>query len=348
MPKPRKNTKPLLLSLFCGAGGMDVGFEKNGFDVGLAFDIRPDSVESYNKNRKKKVAVVRDITTLTVDELDKLYGRKFAPIGIIGGPPCQGFSQSNVNKKKSDPRNKLSLTYASLLKELNERSPVHFFVFENVKGLLSERHKSTYQKIKSTFRNCGYSLHIMTLNAVDFKVPQLRERLIIVGLNRKIYEVKTWQPPEPSRTERDALTIKKFLKGLPEPAFYSPALKPSCIPYHPNHWCMAPKSSKFTKGILTQGISFGRSFRTLKWEKPSPTVAYGNREVHVHPSGKRRLSVHEAMILQGFPKTYVLKGNLSQQIKQVSEAVPPPLAKAVAKAIMVQLKLGKQMLESDL
>ena len=96
---------------------------------------------------------------------------------------------------------------------------------------------------------------------------------------------------------------------------------------------MRPKSPKFFDGSLTQGEWSSRSFKTLAWDKPSITVSYGHREVHVHPEGKRRLSVYEAMKIQGFPDDYVLTGTLSEQIDQISEAVPPPLAHAVANSI---------------
>jgi DNA (cytosine-5)-methyltransferase 1 len=97
---------------------------------------------------------------------------------------------------------------------------------------------------------------------------------------------------------------------------------------------MTPKSRNFhTPGALIPGTSRGRSFRTLDWEQPSPTVAYGNREVHVHPDGRRRLSVYEALLLQGFPTTYELQGSLSDQVTQVSEAVPPPLGPAIGESV---------------
>ena len=87
----------------------------------------------------------------------------------------------------------------------------------------------------------------------------------------------------------------------------------------------------------------GRSFRRLKWDQPSPTVAYGHREIHVHPSGRRRLSIYEAMLLQGFPDEFVLEGNLSAQVEQVSNAVPPPLARSLATAIKEALQeLGER------
>src|SRR6185295_6986267 len=102
-------------------------------------------------------------------------------------------------------------------------------------------------------------------------------------------------------------------------------------PIHPNHWTMQPKSERF----LNPGAARtdARSFKRLDWEQASPTVAFGHREIHVHPSGRRRLSIHEAMRLQGFPFEFVLEGNLSEQVEQVSNAVPPPLARSVARAV---------------
>jgi endonuclease III len=119
------------------------------------------------------------------------------------------------------------------------------------------------------------------------------------------------------------------LAGLPKPTSFRRDLAPEDIEFHPNHWAMNPRSAKFQNGIHGDG----RSFRRLKWDRPSFTVAYGNREVHVHPNGKRRLSVFEAMRLQGFPEFYVLCGTLSEQITQVSDALPPPLAAALAESI---------------
>jgi DNA (cytosine-5)-methyltransferase 1 len=133
--------------------------------------------------------------------------------------------------------------------------------------------------------------------------------------------------------------VKAFLRNLPPPVFWTRDLDRKSINPHPNHWCMTPKSKSFeTPGALVPGTARGRSFRTLDWNEPSPTVAYGNREVHVHPSGLRRLSVYEALLLQGFPKAYELRGTLSDQITQVSEAVPPPLGRAIARSIQGSLQ----------
>ena len=110
---------------------------------------------------------------------------------------------------------------------------------------------------------------------------------------------------------------------------------------------MMPKSHKFFDGSLKEGHTSTRSFKTLAWNKPSVTASYGHREVHVHPEGTRRLSVFEAMKIQGFPRDYVLEGTLSAQIDQVSEAVPPPLAEAVAVSIRSALQIPAQAIAAQ-
>ena len=120
-----------------------------------------------------------------------------------------------------------------------------------------------------------------------------------------------------------------------EPAFFRHGLDPAEFPVHPNHWTMKPKSPRFGDPKLIG--TDGRSFKRLEWDKASPTVAFGHREIYVHPDGKRRLSIYESMLLQGFPEDFVLEGNLSEQVEQVSNAVPPPLARSVARAVRLAL-----------
>jgi endonuclease III len=152
-----------------------------------------------------------------------------------------------------------------------------------------------------------------------------------VGIDREKFP---WLQFEfPAATSCRAKTVRDAIGHLPRPTFFTRGLTASQISFHPNHWTMNPRSPKF--GNRANGK--GRSFRRLKWNKPSLTVAYGNREIHVHPDGDRRLSVLEAMLLQGFPQSYRLAGSLSDQVAQVSNAVPPPLANAIASAIQEQL-----------
>ncbi|RWX58667.1 DNA cytosine methyltransferase, partial [Mesorhizobium sp. M4B.F.Ca.ET.089.01.1.1] len=121
----------MLLSLFCGAGGLDLGFEAAGYEIGLAFDLRTDSIASYNHNREgAERGHVGDVSKLSLNDLDRLHQITFEPEGIIGGPPCQSFSRANTVYLEADPRHSLPLAYARLLKSLNQRKPVKFFVME--------------------------------------------------------------------------------------------------------------------------------------------------------------------------------------------------------------------------
>lgn len=333
----------MLLSLFCGAGGLDVGFEDQEFKVGFAFDLRKDSIASYNHNRKgtgeRDHGHVGDVSTLTLAQLDKMHGSNFAPEGVIGGPPCQSFSRANTVYLDADPRHSLPLAYAKLLKKLNERNPVKFFVMENVTGLLSERNAHRLRRYEKAFENAGFSLNRAVLLATDYSTPQIRERLFVVGFNRTLYGDAKWSPPAkvPPANGRQP-DVRSAIGELPEATYFDRCLTPDKIPFHVNHWCMKPKSPKFTTpGALQPGVGRYRSFKTLAWDLPSPTVAYGHREVHVHPNCTRRLSVYEAMLLQGFPADYELIGSLSSQIVQVSEAVPPPVAAAVARSVRDQI-----------
>ncbi|MGP8290890.1 DNA cytosine methyltransferase [Vreelandella zhanjiangensis] len=320
----------MILSLFCGAGGLDSGFESEGFKVGLAFDIRKVSIQTYNHNREKASGYVRDVQTLTLEDLDDLYGEEFKPLGIIGGPPCQSFSVSNVNGVSDDPRHSLPFAYSDLLMKLNQRNPIHFFIFENVLGLKSKKHISKYNEFKNSFENAGFNIQELVINAKDLGVPQNRERIFFIGLNREIYPGFSFF----FKKETLVKTVRDAIGDLPEPINFEQFKSGKSIDLHPNHWCMTPKSKKFsTPGMLQPGKAIGRSFRVLNWDRPSPTVAYGNREVHVHPNCHRRLSVFEASLLQGFSAGFEFKGTLSSQFLQISEAVPPPVAKEIAKSI---------------
>lgn len=327
----------MLLSLFCGAGGLDLGFEECGFDVGLAFDRNVDSVRSYNENRSgAAVAHVADVAALTLTKLDELFGSTFNPTGVVGGPPCQSFSQANVRQFDADPRHQMPIAYANLLTSLNDRSPIDFFVLENVVGLTAKRHSAVLAETRRLLANAGFEVEQVILDAQHYNTPQTRRRLFLVGFNTQKFSGLSWQPP--TRSDETPPTVRQTIEHLPPPTFFERGLDATGFASHPNHWCMQPKSPKFTQvGGLPEGQRKGRSFKTLAWDEPSIAVAYGHREVHVHPTGTRRLSVFEAMLLQGFPPYFRLQGSMSSQFRQISEAVPVPLAHAVAHSIKAQL-----------
>jgi DNA (cytosine-5)-methyltransferase 1 len=333
---PRANGLELL-SLFCGPGGLDEGFRQAGFSTRMAFDNDQECVNTFKLNHANATVEKEDIRNLTAARLDQLAGTSFKPVGIIGGPPCQSFSISNVHQSDEDPRHDLPMEYARLLKELNKRNPISFFLFENVPGLLGRNHQSRYELFKRNFMEAGFDLHENMLDAINYGVPQIRPRVFIVGINRKFHPRAVWN--EPAKEESRPRTVREVIGGLPEPIVNSNGLNPDEFPVHPNHWTLVPRSSKFRRiGMLKEGQMIGRSYRTLKWDEPSWTVAYGHREVHVHPNGKRRISIYEAMLFQTFPRDYRLTGNITAQVRLISEAVPVRLAWHLA--VQIRLSLG--------
>lgn len=329
-----------VLSLFSGAGGLDLGFESVGFSPVLALDVDPAAVDTYNWNRSNRTnpAQVADLSQVRPSELIARWidaaGSDVLPVGIIGGPPCQAFSVSNVHRIENDPRAQLPLKYAEILQAFNSHFSLQFFVFENVAGLSNRTHADSLKKFLDAFSDAGFATMSFTLNAFDFGVPQVRKRMFIVGFNRNSYPGIPFAPP---RGEAKQRTVRDAIEDLPEPVRFSKGIDPRQFGLHRNHWCLNPRSNRFTDGSLAPGKMIGRSFRMLAWDEPSWTVAYGNREVHVHPEGHRRLSVYEAMLLQSFPPDYELLGNLTDQIRLISDSVPPPVGTAIAKNILAAL-----------
>ena len=340
--KPHPEGKRLILSLFSGCGGLDLGFEQVGYQIGLAYDLKPSAVETHNHNRETSPAFVRDITQIKLADLDEDFGKKFLPQGVIGGPPCQSFSRGNSHKKAGDPRSKLVRSFFNLaLKIHRNRGGLDFIVMENVAEVIRADRGCLLKKEIVRLENAGFDVFPDVYESARYGVPQKRKRLLLVALDRSRYQGKWQKPPEVPNTA----VVGDVLAGLAEPVHFSQSKSIKEYPEHSNHWCMTPKSEKFFNGSLSPGRSTGRSFKTLAWDKPSYTASYGNREVHIHPSCKRRLSVYEAMLIQGFPKSYSLLGTLSSQFAQISEAVPPPLAKAVAQSISFALLPGNYTVE---
>ena len=322
-----------VLSLFSGAGGLDYGFELAGFHTVLAIDINHAALATYKRNHPDTAAIPLDLAT--VDPLEVLHlwednAGSLEPVGIIGGPPCQAFSSSNVHQTEKDPRRKLLWNYARIVQTFMARYEIDFFVIENVPTLLHKRHKPIFDEFKAILAP-EFGIFEGILDAGTFGVPQHRKRLVAVGINKKrrpktrlLLAEGDCQLPPP---------IEDVLGNLPEPTFCKPKPDPKAVPHHPNHVAMVPRSKRFRDGSLLAGNSKGLSFKVLAWGAPSYTVAYGNNEIHVHPDCHRRLSIYEAMRLQGFPHAYQLEGTFPEQVRLISDAVPPPLAEGVANTI---------------
>ncbi len=331
------NSKITAVGLFAGAGGLDLGFRMAGIRTVAAFDVSRAAVDTYNRNSKGRIASVLDLAkskpSTLVEHVKHTICDAVLPKILLGGPPCQGFSRGNASADPKDVRNLLPYRYIDALAAFDDWAGIDAFVFENVPCLRSPRHISRFKRICNRFANIGFNVFDANINSLRFGVPQTRLRLFIVGFNRRL-EVGDFKiPTGKDRFDATPTTVRDAIGDLPEPVFRRNGMIPADIPFHPNHWTSQPVSSKFAD----QRFDTGRSFRRLRWDQPSKTVAYGNREIHIHPNGTRRLSIFEAMLLQGFPKSFVFCGTFSEQVTQVSNAVPPPVAQAIARAVSAHL-----------
>lgn len=328
-----RNSLPKIVSLFSGAGGLDLGFKDAGFTISVAIDAADAAIRTHRKNFPSTKAVVADLIKLRPEGVVEHVQEKLTPgqrIAVIGGPPCQGFSRANTGAQSNDPRNQLPKLYLEIVGELQRLYTVEFIVFENVLGIRDKKHVETYKALIQGIADLGFDVTEKELCSVDFGVPQNRRRIVLSGMRSG----QGYSQVIPQK-HKGMKTVREAIGHLKAPAYFKLGLKPEDIPEHPNHWTMQPKSPRFENPEAETGD--GRSFKRLNWDTASPTLAFGHREIHVHPDGRRRLSIYEALLLQGFPEEFVLLGNLSEQVEQVSNAVPPPLARSVALAVKLAL-----------
>lgn len=302
-----------VVSLFSGAGGLDLGFTMAGHEIVWANDIYEDAVKTYRQNLGDHI-VCKDIALVDAADIPNCDI-------IIGGFPCQGFSVANVKRHVDDERNVL---YKQLIRIIEAKKP-KFFLAENVKGLTNLAKGAVFQMILSDFRALGYQVDSRILNAADFGVPQTRQRVIIVGVRNDVDFTYDFPCPTHSKTGADGLpkwvSVSKALAGIPDPD------QPNDLPNH-----------EYSKYKLNFNGYLGH--RQLDPEKPAPTVtARGDNKGGVvilpHPNAERRMSCRELARIQSFPLDYEFYGNRSSVYRQIGNAVPPLLGYAVAKAFNV-------------
>lgn len=296
-----------IVSLFSGAGGLDLGFQMAGHKIIWANDIYDDAVATYKKNIGEHI-VLDDICHIPVEQIPDCDI-------VIGGFPCQGFSVANTKRHADDERNVL---YKQLIRVIDSKRP-KFFLAENVKGLVSLEKGEIFKMILSDFEHLGYKVQYKILNAADYGVPQTRLRVLIVGVRNDI----NWNYSFPIQTHsKDGflfprwISVSQALENLPDPD------KDNTIPNH-----------TYSKYKLNINGYLGH--RLLDPNKPAPTVtARGDNRGGVvilpHPNGQRRMSCRELASVQSFPVNYEFIGNNSSIYRQIGNAVPPLLAKAVA------------------
>lgn len=363
-----------VLSFFTGAGFLDIGFKEAGFDVLWHNEFNPEFARGfyYGMSRvyghspaEPVIASIDDL--LTTEILRKAFGSRCAPdeFGIIGGPPCPDFSVGGRNRGFEGENGRLSQVYVNKIEELQPT----FFVFENVRGLLrTAKHRAHLDRLARQLEPY-YLTDIKVLNALEFGAPQDRERVFFVGIKRNWLKSKhkmpklthlhcagkeNWFPyPQPNEAHRYAKIRYKWPET--SPFMSDPILEDASIPpelmvgsivldqdelsqWENSQDYFEPYSDKFFN--IDEGDDRKKSFKRLHRYRYSPTAAYGNNEVHLHPTLPRRLSVREAMRIQTVPDRYALPGDmtLSNKFKTVGNGVPVKLAKALAAAIKEFLK----------
>lgn len=298
-----------VVSLFSGAGGLDLGFTMAGHEIVWANDLYEDAVKTYRKNIGNHI-VLKDITEVDATDIPSCDI-------VIGGFPCQGFSVANTKRHEDDTRN---ILYKQLIRVIEEKKP-KFFLAENVKGILSIGHGKVIEMIMNDFSKLGYKVQKRLLNAADYGVPQTRQRVIIVGVRDDVNFEYTY--PSPTHNASGDAGLKKWVSV--ETAF-SDIPDPDSPNDLPNH--------TYSKYKLNFNGYLGH--REIDPQKPAPTVtARGDNKGGVvilpHPNGVRRMSCRELATIQSFPLTYEFEGNNSSVYRQIGNAVPPLLGYAVAK-----------------
>ena len=319
-----------IISLFSGAGGLDLGFIKAGFEIVVANEFDKNIWETYEKNHSANL-IRGDIADIKSEDLPNCDG-------IIGGPPCQSWSEAGSLKGIEDPRGQLFYEYIRILKDKKPK----FFLAENVKGMMAKRHNTAVLNIISQFDKAGYDVYIHLLNASDYGVPQDRKRVFYVGF-RKDLNISFNNPPEKYDYK---LTLKDVIYDLKDTAI------PSLDKNKTNGKnCKALNHEYFTGSFSP--IFMSRN-RVRSWEEQAFTIQASGRQCQLHPQapkmlkinkdkyifepGKeklyRRLSVRECARIQGFPDDFKFYyKNLNDGYKMIGNAVPVNLAFVMATKI---------------
>jgi len=325
-----------IVSFFAGAGGLDLGFQNAGFNVIWANEYDKEIWETYQKNHPHTVLDKRSIVNVPSDEVPECDG-------IIGGPPCQSWSEAGAMKGIEDKRGQLFFDFIRIL----EAKQPKFFLAENVSGMLLGRHSPALENIKKMFRNAGigYELSFEMVNACDYNVPQDRKRVIFVGIRKDLGFKYEFQKPNFQK-----LTLQNAISDLKE----------NVLPAKTNNKtngndCAIPNHEYMTGGFST--IFMSRN-RVRSWDEQSFTIQAGGRHAPIHPQAPkmkfieqnirvfvpgqeylyRRLSVRECARVQTFPDDFIFHyDNISAGYKMIGNAVPVNLAYFLANTIRQQI-----------
>jgi len=365
-----------IFSFFSGVGFLDLGFEKEDFEIVYVNELHKPFLEGYQYARNKlgmQVPVYGYHNGSITDfqepplrtHLSKLVRQSRVNdslVGFIGGPPCPDFSIGGKNKGRHGDHGKLSHTYIELIC----RHKPDFFLIENVKGLWqTKRHREFYDELKLLLKDAGYNTTERLINAIEYGVPQDRERIILFGFRSSLIKTNSHGTDAPQSNEIQGFPWLQFVK-YPDGAAFSYAWArtspfsegnqspcPSNIPQEltVEHWFrrndvenhenskhhFTPRAGLFRFLSVDEGDDSRKSFKRLHRWRYSPTAAYGNNEVHLHPYKPRRITVAEALAIQTLPKAFSLPSDmtLSNMFKAVGNGVPYLAARMLARSLRV-------------
>lgn len=350
-----------VVDLFAGVGGLSYGFSSlENFDIIFANEIEKDISIAYKLNHPNVEMLNCNIVDINEEIITKILGNRKIDL-IVGGPPCQSYS--TLGKRKMDGRANLFKEYKRILKILNPLA----FVFENVVGILSMDKGRLFTLIKNEFEELGYKLKYKVLNAVNFGVPQHRERVILVGFKN----VNNFEYPQPTHGEylKPYVTLEEAIGDLPSIKSGQSATKYN---FEPNNDFLkfvransnnltehnAPKNGEHlikimealkdgeSKDDLPENLrpktGYKNTYAKLWWKKPATTItrnfACPSSSRCIHPRDSRAMTIREGARLQSFPDDYIFYGSDSMKRLEIGNAVPPLLSKAIAKQIYIALK----------
>lgn len=375
----RMEPKMNIFSFFSGAGFLDLGFELSGhFNVVYVNEFHKAFNDVYRYARKKMGIDepiyghhVEDITKIIdSEELDILKKQvmeskdKFLT-GIIGGPPCPDFSVAGKNRGKEGENGKLSGTYVSLICE----TLPDFFLFENVKGLYrTAKHREFFEHLKEKLVKAGYLLTEQLINSIEFGAPQDRDRIILIGFRKdiakdlnlpfkdsqllefdwnrnKTYSRDVFNLPWPTTTPYREDSVLAIPDGIIKELTVQYWWNKNDVLNHPNsNMFFKPRAGLYRFQSKDEGDDKKKCYKRLHRWRYSPTVAYGNNEVHIHPYKPRRISVAEALALQSLPKEFELPTTmtLTDAFKTIGNGVPYMVALGIAKNLFDYISIHKK------
>lgn len=323
-----------VVSFFAGCGGLDLGFEQAGFNVVWANEWDKSIHETYRLNHPNTVLCTKDIRELKADDIPPCDG-------FIGGPPCQSWSFGGKQLGLDDERGKLFLDYIRLVKAVHPK----FFVIENVDGIISDKHFHTFISFLTTLESIGYQVDYSLLNAADYRIPQDRKRVFIVGFSEEINCEYSF--PEPVKTK---INLRQAIGDLTsEPRLFVDELVPKQIGgVLNNDVYAAPFDAKFmsrnrVRSWDMQSFTIQAQAKNCPLHPQAPPMCYISENKRIFVPGKehlyRRLSVRECARIQSFPDSFrFVYDHIKDGYKMVGNAVPPRLARRIAESIQSALR----------